>query len=101
MQSNPTQESTTAAALFSAGSQIDRVAPFTAMAVRDWLQKLREAVDLGDRDKVVLSQRMLVGFGKNLRVMGFESAADTLAVGVGKMVSEHFASGVNGGGRDG
>ena len=78
----------TATSIFSAGSQVDRVAPFTALAVRDWLQKLRESVDLGDRDKVVLSQRMLVGFVKNLRLLGFDLAADALAVDVGKMVSE-------------
>ena len=91
----------TATSIFSAGSQVDRVAPFTALAVRDWLQKLRESVDLGDRDKVVLSQRMLTGFVKNLRLLGFESAADALAVDVGKMVGEHFASEVSGGGRGG
>jgi hypothetical protein len=86
------------ASLFSAGSLIDQVAPFTALAVRDWLRNLRTAVDRCDRDEVVLAQRMLTGFVKNLRVMGFESAADALAVDVGKMVGEHFASGVSGGG---
>ena len=91
----------TATSIFSAGSQVDRVAPFTALAVRAWLLRLREAVDLGERDKVVLSQRMLVGFVKNLRLLGFESAADALAVDVGKMVGEHFASEVSGGGRGG
>lgn len=103
MQSDQTQE-TPSESIFSAGGPIDRFAPFTALSIRDWLRNLRAAVDRGDRYEVVLAQRMLVGFAKNLRVMGGEdyiAAAEVLEADVGKLVSEHFASGVNGGGRDG
>lgn len=96
MQSNTAQE-IASASLFSAGSLIDQVAPFTAVSVSNWLQSLRTAVDRCDRDEVVLAQRMLTGFVKNLRLLGFDLAADALAVDVGKMVGEHFASGASGG----
>lgn len=84
-----------------AGGFVDQIAPYTAKIARQRLDSLRDAVKRNDREDVLACHRMTANVASNLRIIGLGEAADMLRAEAGKMVSEHFASGVNGGGRDG